>query len=338
MTNTDHPVPANSQAPAPVANAPLPETGWARLTDRVLVRISGPGTDTFLQGQFSQHLDEVTSSHSPRASASTPKGRAYCLTRLVRDGADILLDLEAELAEATLEHLRKYLMLFRGTSAEILTSARVFGVLGETLADTLAGGQEATLSAPGDTLKLPQGFLIRVEDTAEGLCRHELWQLTGTPDRLAAPEEIPLADWQASEIAAGVPHLSAATREAFVPQMLNWQHLGGIHFRKGCYTGQEVIARMHFLGQLKKSLFRLRLDHIPSAPAPGTGVVSGDRSVGTVINAMGFSDGHCQLLAVVRHDADPARLAIDGTPEQLLELLPLPYSVPEQEAAPGSDT
>lgn len=331
MSNTDHPAPATSASP-------VPEMGWARLTDRVLVRITGPGTDTFLQGQFSQHLDEVTGTYSPRASASTPKGRAYCLTRLVRDGADVLLDLEAELAEATLEHLRKYLMLFRGTSAEILPSAQIFGLLGEGPAQTLAEDRLSELAAPGDTLRLNQGFLIRVEDTAEGLCRHELWQPAQTPSGLDPAREQSVTAWQASEIAAGVPHLSEATREAFVPQMLNWQHLGGIHFRKGCYTGQEVIARMHFLGQLKKSLFRFRLDNTPSVPVPGTGVVSGNRNVGTVINAICFSDGRCELLAVVRHDADRTSLTIDSHPDLFMQPLPLPYPVPEQDQSPESDT
>ena len=331
MTNTDHPVPAS------LAHAPMPDTGWAGLTDRVVVRVSGPGTHAFLQGQFSQHLDEVTADHSPRASASTPKGRAYCLTRLVRDGDSILLDLETELAEKTLDHLRKYLMLFRGTSAEILSSARIFGILGRSLAETLAGDPVSELAAPGDTLKLDQGFLVRVEDTADGLCRHELWQLPESGSGLPPEGELPLTDWQATEIAAGVPHLSEATLEAFVPQMLNWQHLGGIHFRKGCYTGQEVIARMHFLGQLKKSLFRFRLD-ARQRPTPGTGVMSGDRAVGTVINATAFRDHHCELLAVVRHDADRTSLTIEGQPAHHLRVLPLPYPVPEQEQSPESDT
>jgi len=334
MSNTDHPAPAAGALPVTL----VPDTGWTRLTDRALVRISGPGTDAFLQGQFSQHLDEVTSTHSPRASASTPKGRAYCLTRLVRDGADVLLDLEAGLAGATLEHLRKYLMLFRGTSAETLPSARIFGLLGNAPAQALAGDQLSGLTAPGDTLTLAEGILIRVEDTAEGLCRHELWQPEETRSGLNPAWEQQPGIWQASEIAAGVPHLTEATKESFVPQMLNWQHLGGIHFRKGCYTGQEVIARMHFLGQLKKSLFRFRLDSAPCAPVPGTGVVSGNRNVGTVINAICFSDGRCELLAVVRHDADRTSLTIDGQPELPLQALPLPYPVPEQEQSPGSDT
>ena len=94
------------------------ETGYAPLAHRVVVRISGPGAAKFVQGQFSQNVDEVIADQSLRAAACTPKGRAYCLTRLVRHQDDLLLDLDAALADATLTHLRKYLMLFRGTSMQ----------------------------------------------------------------------------------------------------------------------------------------------------------------------------------------------------------------------------
>jgi folate-binding protein YgfZ len=132
--------------------------------------------------------------------------------------------------------------------------------------------------------------------------------------------------------------LSTATSESYVPQMLNWQHLGGMHFKKGCYTGQEVIARMHFLGQLKKSLFRFRAAATNCIPAPGTSIMAGERSVGEVVNAVGFSDGSCELLAVIRHDAANDALTADGLPETLLEQQPLPYTVSERENTEPKDT
>jgi folate-binding protein YgfZ len=318
------------------ADIPLPESGQVALTDRIIVRITGPGTDKFLQGQFSQHVDDVIASYSPRAAAATPKGRAYCLTRMVRDGDDILLALDAGLAEATIDHLRKYLMLFRGTSAEVVEAGQIIGILGRPSADTLAGTALPEMTGPGDTLRLPDGFLIRAEPTAEGLERFELWAL----DKSArtTDSEMPLANWHASEIAAGVASLTEATKEAFVPQMLNWQHLGGVHFKKGCYTGQEVIARMHFLGQLKKSLFRFRLAHPGHTPEPGNSILSGERSVGTLVNAVTFKDNTMELLAVIRHDAADDVLTVDGLPNQPLSRLPLPYPVPEQQPASGADT
>lgn len=318
------------------AETPLPDSGQVTLTNRTLVRVSGPGTDKFLQGQFSQHLGEVIAGYSPRAAAATPKGRAYCLTRMVRDGEDILFSLNSDLAEATLNHLRKYLMLFRGTSAEVIDSGQITGILGTRGAKDLAGKALSDLKKPGDTLPLPSGFLIRVEPTAEGLERFEFWQCHQS--ERSTDTDMVLANWRASEISAGIATLADATKEVFVPQMLNWQHLGGVHFKKGCYTGQEIIARMHFLGQLKKSLFRFRLSEAEQTPTAGANLLNGERAVGTLVNAVRLTDGTIELLAVVRHDAADKTLTVDTVPGQPLILLPLPYSVSEREPTAEADT
>ncbi|KAA1172011.1 folate-binding protein YgfZ [Marinobacter salinexigens] len=334
MTDTETAVSAKSQ----LTSSPLPDIGWANLKDQVIVRISGPGTDKFLQGQFSQHLDEVVSGHSPRAAAATPKGRTYCLTRMVRDGDDVLLSLRVTLAEPTLQQLRKYMMLFRGTSAEVQNTAMIRGILGDELARNLAGDAVESLQEPGDSVALESGYLIRVEPTAEGLQRFEFWQLASAPANLDPVREVSLEDWQGSEVAAGIASLTESSVEAFVPQMLNWQHVGGVHFKKGCYTGQEVIARMHFLGQLKKSLFRVAAHNADSTPRPGGRLLSGDRAVGDVVNSVAFQDGHHELLAVIRHDAINGELTLEDSPGAALTILPLPYTVPERDNAAPMDT
>lgn len=336
MTGTETPVSASPIYTS--AEHPSPASGRILLTNRVLVRIAGTGTDKFLQGQLSQNLEDVKAGASPRAAGATPKGRAYCLPRLVRDGNDILMDLPSELAEPIMTHLRKYMMLFRGTAMTEQTEGQIIGLLGDEAASSIAGDQLNSLVAPGDTLSLDSGFLIRVESTAEGLPRFELWQPNASELALDSIAEKSLADWQASEIASGVAMLTQTSSESFVPQMLNWQHLGGVHFKKGCYTGQEVIARMHFLGQLKKSLFRFRIAQVGSIPTPGTPIIAGERSVGEVVNAVGFDNNACELLAVLRHDAADGNLFPKGQPDAALELQPLPYSVTEREADDTKDT
>lgn len=331
MTDTDSPVSA-------VADYPLPDSGWAVLDDRVVVRVSGPGTDKFLQGQFSQNLDEVTPGRSPRAAAATPKGRAYCLTRMVRDRDDILMDFPSDLADDIISHLRKYLMLFRGTTMEVVQEISIIGILGNQLAESLAGDALESLKEPGDSIALRNGLLVKTQPTAEGTARFEFWQTEESDAVLSDSDRMPATDWQASEIAAGVASLTAATQESFVPQMLNWQHVDGVHFKKGCYTGQEVIARMHFLGQLKKSLFRFRIEQAEDLPVPGSALFAGERSVGDVVNSVKYHDGSIELLAVVRHDAAEKALHPDGLPEVVLMPMPLPYPVPEREKSAQSDT
>lgn len=292
-------------------------------------RVSGPGARDFLQGQLSQSLDEVSPNRAPRAAASTPKGRAYLLTRLVQDGEDILLSIPGAIAEPVTAQLRKYLMLFRGTTMNRDAQWQIYGVIGKEaalqLCGTADGHNQALPETPCDARKAINGAcLIRTESTAEGQPRFELW----APASLDAP--LPEAVWFASEIAAGIPALTETTREAYVPQMLNWQHLQGIHFRKGCYTGQEVIARMHYLGQLKKSLFRAALGSGAPEAVPGTPVFAEDRQAGEVVNGIVLDDGSQQCLAVLRHDTSGGELRL-GTPDGArLTLLPLPYEVPEQ--------
>lgn len=323
------------------ARSPLPQNGWAALEDQVVVRVSGPGTDKFLHGQFSQSLDDVKSDFSPRAAACNPKGRAYALVRMVRDGDDVLFNLPSALADETLAHLNKYRMLFRGTDMAIEPEARVLGVLGYELVEALCPGASTDLAHPGDTTPIGRHRLVRTQDTAEGVPRFELWQREPLADHLqqalSPAPELSSTDWAASEIAAGVPSLTPETRDSFVPQMLNWQHLQGIHFKKGCYTGQEVIARMHFLGQLKKSLYRLRLNDAAQLPQPGEPVHAGERNVGELVNSVRYQDGHIECLAVLRHDSTDARLTIGSDPAPA-ELLPLPYAVPERESREATDT
>lgn len=326
----------------PAASHPLPHPSRVTVADRVIARISGPGTDKFLQGQFSQQIDDVTPRHSPRAAACTPKGRAYCLTRLVRDGADVLMELPTDLADDTVTHLRKYLMLFRGTSMAVETGARMIGLMGASTVAQLLSDDTATLTEAGDSVAIQGGHLIQTMSTAEGMARYELWQTgdldSSTQQTLNDIPEATLADWRASEVAAGVAALTPTTKEGFVPQMLNWQHVGGIHFKKGCYTGQEVIARMHFLGQLKKSLFRLSTSQLKTAPAPGEAILNGDKVVGTVISSVGFADGSAELLAVVRHDSAELSLTLESAPDTTLYRRSLPYSVSEREQTGPSDT
>ena len=140
-----------TDATSPVSSGAIPE-GGVILSRRILARISGPGTDKFVQGQFSQHVDDITETQSRRAAACTPKGRAYCITRFARVDGDLVLDLDEALAEATLTQLKKYLMLFRGTTMVRLEQGQVAGLIGEAAARSVAGAPADDLTDPGQAL------------------------------------------------------------------------------------------------------------------------------------------------------------------------------------------
>jgi folate-binding protein YgfZ len=317
-----------------IAEQALPENNWAELSDRLMLTVSGAGTEKFLQGQFSQNVSEITAGKSLHAAASNRKGRAYALVRMVRHDGDIMMDFSRELADATEAELRKYLMLFRGTTMTRLAASKIIGIFGSELAQAVAGEQAALvndLRQPGDTLFTGYGHLILLEPSIEGPTRYELWSTDGAlPDALETNNQCSLATWQAGQIAAGVPWLTSATVGAYVPQMLNWQHLGGVHFKKGCYTGQEIIARMHFLGQLKKSLYRLAVT-ADAEPTVGDAISNGERNVGEVVNILQTGPQQYHLLAVIRHNAANGPLILADSGGASLQLCPLTYAVPERE-------
>jgi len=131
-------------------------------------------------------------------------------------------------------------------------------------------------------------------------------------------------DWRLAGIRAGLPQVYPQTYESFVAQMLNLDLLGGIAFEKGCYTGQEIIARTHFRGAIKRRMFRFQCACPP--PAPGTRVLAGEQHAGDVVDAAATGDG-CELLAVVSLAQADAELELESNRGARIQKLPLPYSL-----------
>jgi folate-binding protein YgfZ len=126
-----------------------------------------------------------------------------------------------------------------------------------------------------------------------------------------------------------VPIVTAATQDAFVPQAANWDVLGGVSFRKGCYTGQEIIARMQYLGRLKERLYLLHGEKPSAAGARLYSAAFGDQPAGTVVDSAGAPDGGHDMLAVVQVEAiEAGDVRLDAPDGARLEPLPLPYVVP----------
>jgi tRNA-modifying protein YgfZ len=131
-------------------------------------------------------------------------------------------------------------------------------------------------------------------------------------------------DWRLAGIRAGLPQVYPETYETFVAQMLNLDLLGGVNFEKGCYTGQEIIARTHFRGAIKRRMLRFECTVPP--PAPATRVLVGDQHAGDVVDAAATSAG-CELLAVINLAQQDAALELESNRGVALRRLPLPYSV-----------
>lgn len=135
-------------------------------------------------------------------------------------------------------------------------------------------------------------------------------------------------DWRLAGIRAGLPQVYPETHEAFVAQMLNLDLLGGVSFEKGCYTGQEIIARTHFRGAIKRRMFRFASSSPP--PVPGTRILVGDQHAGDVVDAAATNEGS-ELLAVITLAQQDATLELESNRGTALKKLPLPYSVADEE-------
>jgi hypothetical protein len=168
-----------------------------------------------------------------------------------------------------------------------------------------------------------------VERTAVRLRRYVLRskvridELPGVVEQLepAAYREV---DWRLAGIRAGLPQVYPQTHEAFVAQMLNLDLLGGVSFDKGCYTGQEIIARTHFRGAIKRRMFRFACPTPP--PAPATRILFGEQHAGDVVDAAATSAG-CELLAVISLAQQDEVLELETNRGVALQKLPLPYSL-----------
>jgi folate-binding protein YgfZ len=296
------------------------------LNHEALLSVRGPDAAKFLQGQLTcnlNYLDERTSSLGARC---TPKGRMISSFRILQDGDGYLLALASELLEAQLADLKKYAVFSKSSLADESASWVRFG---------LSGGDGALLALG---LDLPQqaDAVARANDLIAIRLpgnRAELWapaaQRESLHDRLAAQlSEVPLNDWLLGQVRAGIGQVFGATRELFIPQMINLQAVGGVSFKKGCYTGQEIVARMQYLGKLKRRLKRLSLAQ-GSLPSVGSELFSPihGSSVGEVVLAATTEDG-AELLAVLQEDAvADGRIHLGSIEGPDLNLLELPYQL-----------
>ncbi len=289
---------------------------------RVLA-VTGSDALTFLQGQVTTDMREVSSGESRLGCLLNLKGRIQVSFRTVAVSDGFLLILPADQMAATQARLGKYAVFSKVVLSEREIAVR--GVLGsQARARLQAEGwrwpEAAQLvsrhhddSAPDDAL------LIRLPGQDRALL------LGGAPE--AANAAVAVAAWHSAVVAAGELLLPAAASERYQPQELDYHQLHGVSYQKGCYLGQEIVARLYFRGQLKTALMRLSAAWPADAGDPalklGQDIFSGERSVGEVISVTWPDDERVELLALVRQDATELSLDIAGV---ALALTPLPFS------------
>ena len=228
----------------------------ASLSHLAEVRISGADAETFLQGQLSNDVQLLTPTRAQLSSYNSPKGRMLAVLTLLRDAQGIVAEVDRGVVEATVKRLRMFVL-----RAKVQLEIGATAALGIAGPDAVSLLQRLDLPAPEEALQTrPQGELTVLRRM--GACPR--FSIHGTAAALEAlhsrlPGDIARGseqDWRRLDILAGVPVVFPETSDHFVAQMANLDTLGGISFNKGCYTGQEIVARVHYLGKLKQRMFR----------------------------------------------------------------------------------
>ncbi|MGZ0785020.1 CAF17-like 4Fe-4S cluster assembly/insertion protein YgfZ [Pseudomonas saponiphila] len=296
------------------------------LSHEGVLAVRGPDASKFLQGQLTCNLNYLSDSQSSLGARCNQKGRMQSSFRILVQGDGCLLAMASELLEPQLADLKKYAVFSKAKLSDESANWVRFG---------LAGG-DATLSGLG--LELPQedGAVVRSDDLIAirvSSDRAELWAPAEQAEHLARQlaAQLPegeLNQWLLGQIRAGLGQVMAQTRELFIPQMLNLQAVGGVSFKKGCYTGQEIVARMQYLGKLKRRLYRLALP-TGELPVPGTPLFSPTHgsAIGEVVLAARATD-QVELLAVLQAEAvEDGNLHLGALEGPSLHLLDLPYQL-----------
>jgi hypothetical protein len=294
-----------------------------------LIRFSGAEAQAFLHNQLSCDVAALTPGKSTYGSYCTPKGRVLATFLLWRAGEDFFMQLPSPLREPIQIQLSKYILRSKVKATDASSDWTLIGIAGK---DASALVQRAVGDVPRgvhDVINTRDAMVIRLPGD-----RYEIVAANKSPaviESLSDGAEKADPDyWDWLDIRAGVPVILPATQEAFVPQMVNLDLIGGVSLTKGCYPGQEIVSRMHYRGTLKQRMYLANIAE-SGRPLPGERLYSpdfGEQACGTVVNAARSPEGGHDVLAVIQiasaEKGDIHWKAADGVP---LKFLTLPYAV-----------
>jgi len=300
-----------------------------RLPQFGMLRFTGVDAERFLQGQLSNDTSRLGAGAPLLAAYSTPQGRVLAVLHLIPHSSGIVALLPREIAQPVLERLRKYVLRSKVAMEDISDEFAVVG-----LHRTGATSEGSAVLLPDAERRYAEFNGVGAARAAPGSAR--CWIIGGRRDLAhaglldapdAAPPDRVEHDWRLADIRAGMPQVYAATSELFVAQMLNLDLIDGISFTKGCFTGQEIIARTQHLGRIKRRLFRLRLPEGSWAIGQAVRLTDGRSGRLTELAKMGAD---FEALAVLNSDTEPRAAAgeSDDPQDTLVGAveLPLPYS------------
>jgi folate-binding protein YgfZ len=295
------------------------------LPNHGVLTVTGPDASKFLQGQTTTDFEHVSEVQSRLGCYISLKGRVITSFRAVQQGESIHLVMDNALITPVKDKLAKYIVF---SKASLNTSGPALLGLAGPDAAALLDGLLGVVPAAVDAVTGNAGIsVVRLHGAARFL-------LLVNPEKLQevwsalAQKAAPAGEnaWRLRQIEAGVAVVTAPATELFQPQELNYQLLDGVSYSKGCYTGQEIVARLYFRGKLKQHVQRFSVS-TSTLPIPGTALFAGEKHVADVVLAAHRDTHRVELLAVARPEhAEHLHLASSDGPA--LQLQTLPYAVP----------
>jgi len=242
----------------------LPRGYVSPLSDLGLIAIDGEDSPTFLHNQLTNDVEHLPASEARLAGYCTPKGRLLASFLMWKSGNTIFLQLPRQIQATVQKRLQMFVLRAKAKLSDASDQYAVLGLGGEAAADALkqwfpslpAQAFAKQDSTSGSLIRLPDAFgLPRFQWIAETAIAQQIW-----PELVKSLQPVDTGIWRLTDIHAGVPQITQPTQEQFVPQMINFELIGGVNFKKGCYPGQEIVARSQYLGKLKRRMLLATID------------------------------------------------------------------------------
>jgi folate-binding protein YgfZ len=307
-------------------------TGFvAAVTDQGLIAFTGEESASFLHSQLTNDVEHLGLGEVRLAGYCSPKGRMLASFLMWRTEESIFLQLPRAIQPAVQKRLQMFILRAKTKPADVSEQFVTLAIGGGDAEAVMQNWFDVLPAKPLSKIDHPLGTVLRLAD-AFGAPRY-LWLASPATASMAAPvlkERLALGGneaWRLSEIHAGVPQVGPGTQEQFVPQMVNFELLGGVNFKKGCYPGQEIVARSQYLGKLKR---RTALASIADASAaPGAEVFSPadpDQPCGMVVNTARNGAGGVDALVEMKLEAlEAGDVRFGSASGPALQFKPLPY-------------
>ena len=296
------------------------------------LRVSGDEAQLFLQNLLSNDIGEVSATRAQLSSFNTAKGRMLASMLIWRDGDDYLLQLPQVLCEPIRKKLSMYILRAKVKITDASNEIISLGLSGTNAQEVLREQFGEWPELPFGVITTSQGSAIKIDDATRLQINTTIQHAPALWKELSQQAQ-PVANscWDWLNIRSGIPIILPQTQEQFVAQMVNFDLIGGVNFKKGCYPGQEIVARMQYLGKLKR---RMYLAHIKDgSPQAGDELFSADmegQASGMIVNAAPHPAGGYDMLATVQIASRKTQLvhwkSLQG---RALQFLPLPYSLPD---------